>query len=176
MTITRITCATAVLAGLILHSAACGGSPAAPTAGPAGSPGDPAAPAGVLPEPTQPISLVVGKPTSGVLSLASQRCSYTLGTGTLEGPCRIYGVLGGLGGPVKINVQLAWTSDAEFALARPVRSAATGSSADPVCCQSPLNVVAWVYPFDLTPIAVVYKGPVPLDARGVAFLLSATPR
>jgi hypothetical protein len=167
--------ATVALTGLVLCSAGCGGSPAAPT-GPAGpvSSGDPAAQP--LPEPTQPTSLVLGQATSGVLSAASPRCSYTLDTGVLEGPCRIYGILGGFSGPVAIQARLTWTSDAGLALAMPVRAAATGM-AGAACCQSPLNVLAWVYPLDVTPFSVVYTKPQPLDAQhSVSFTISATRR
>jgi hypothetical protein len=177
MTMTRVTCATAALAGLILHSAACGGSPAAPTASGPGPAGDPAAPTASFQDPTQPVSLVVGRPTYGVITATSQRCSYTLDTGTLEGPCSLYGVFGGwskVGAPV--NVRLTWTSDAQLALASPERVAPTGLRARAVCCESPLNIAGVTFPFDLTPIAVVYTGQPPLDARGVTFLLSATPR
>jgi hypothetical protein len=42
-----------------------------------------------------------------------------------------------------------------------------------VCCQSPLEIIAPLYPFDVTPIVVVYTGQPPIDERGpISFDLS----
>jgi hypothetical protein len=100
----------------------------------------------------------VGGGIVGSIGSASQRCSYRLNppnSGVLEGPCQIIRVLGLKTG--SLDVHLTWDANVPLTLAS-AGGESSDSWADAVCCHSPLDLVAPIFVYDVTPIFVVYTG------------------
>lgn len=138
-----------LLGCFVLQLVGCGGSPTQPTA--------PASPPYIA-------RLSEGQSTQATITSTSEQCAYVLDTGAVEGPCQIFEVVPRFGLSTRsMKVHVDWATDDHLALVAPSGTAPRGLPATAVCCRSPLDLLVRTLVFEVTPLSVVYTGPMPLD-------------